>query len=146
MRNKQLDPKLAGFVIGFALLLATITFVAMLEGVQFPWMFSRFKPGPEPKSNLGAKPFGCAYPADPPKIEPLDYINRIHVYFTEETQRFGIVCPRLRDPLDEERPLRLTGEARGGGPTNNTCVSIEGYEYMFGREVPGSDTSRKKAS
>jgi hypothetical protein len=70
-----------------------------------------------------------------PRIEPLDYINRVHVQFTEETQRFGICCPRLRDPRNGNKPKLLTRDERG--ITNNTCVRIEGYEYLFGREGPG---------
>src|SRR5262249_48738073 len=73
-------------------------------------------------------------PAEPLAIDPLDYINRVHVQFTE-TQRFGLVCPRLRDPRNGERPKLLTRDERG--ITNNTCVRIEGYEYLFGVEIPG---------
>ncbi|OAI54577.1 hypothetical protein AYO44_03275 [Planctomycetaceae bacterium SCGC AG-212-F19] len=73
-------------------------------------------------------------PADPLTIEPLDYINRVHVQFSE-TQRFGLVCPRLRDPRNPNRPKLLTRDERG--ITNNTCVRIEGYEYLFGVEIPG---------
>ncbi|MBL8794839.1 MAG: hypothetical protein JNM56_13100 [Planctomycetia bacterium] len=66
--------------------------------------------------------------------QPLDFINRIDVRFSEQ-QRFGFVCPRLRDPADPERPLLLTRDERG--ITNNTLVRIEGYEYIFGVEIPG---------
>jgi hypothetical protein len=68
------------------------------------------------------------------RIEPLDYINRIHVQFSEQ-QRFGIVCPRLRDPHNPELPKLLTGDARG--LTNNTCVRIEDVDYLFGQEGAG---------
>ena len=66
--------------------------------------------------------------------EPLDYINRIHVQFSEQ-QRFGFVCPRVREPNDPEKPLRLTRDERG--ITNNTIVRIDGYEYIYGVEIPG---------
>lgn len=76
-----------------------------------------------------------------PRIEPLDYINRVHVQFSEQ-QRFGIVCPRLRDPRNPELPKKLTRDERGA--TNNTMVRIEGYEYMFGVEIPGTRFVREK--
>ncbi|MBL8798315.1 MAG: hypothetical protein JNM56_30755 [Planctomycetia bacterium] len=66
--------------------------------------------------------------------EPLDWINRIHVQFSEQ-QRFGIVCPRLHDPKNPEKPKLLTRDERG--ITNNTCIRVEGYEYLFGQEIPG---------
>ena len=66
--------------------------------------------------------------------EPKDYENRILVQFSE-SQRFGIVCPKLRDPRNLEEPKRLTRDARG--ITNNTCVRIDGYEYLYGIEIPG---------
>jgi hypothetical protein len=68
------------------------------------------------------------------KIEPIDTINRIHVQFSD-SQRFGIVCPRLRDPRNPDKPKLLTRDERG--ITNNTCLRIEGYEYLFGQEIPG---------
>ncbi|MBL8796967.1 MAG: hypothetical protein JNM56_23905 [Planctomycetia bacterium] len=76
-----------------------------------------------------------------PKVEPLDYINRVHVQFSEQ-QRFGIVCPRLRDPRNPEKPKLLTRDERG--ITNNTCVRIEGYEYIYGVEIPGVRYVRDK--
>src|SRR5262245_41211336 len=66
--------------------------------------------------------------------EPDDYINRIHVQFSD-SQRVGIICPRLRDPRNPEQPKRLTRDERG--ITNNTCVRIDGYEYLYGIEIPG---------
>lgn len=75
--------------------------------------------------------------ADPPpaKVEPLDFVNRVHVQFTEEAQRFGIVYPRLRDPRNAGKPKLLTRAERG--ITNNTCVRIDHVEGLFGRELPG---------
>jgi hypothetical protein len=68
------------------------------------------------------------------RYEPLDTINRIHVQFSD-SQRFGLVCPRLRDPRNPDKPKLLTRDERG--ITNNTCVRVEGYEYLFGHEIPG---------
>jgi len=70
----------------------------------------------------------------PKKLTPDDYINRIHVQISD-SQRFGIVCPRLRDPQNPDKPKKLTRDERG--LTNNTCFRIEGYEYLFGHEIPG---------
>src|SRR5438093_11378953 len=66
--------------------------------------------------------------------EPIDYINRVHVQFSD-SQRFGITCPRLRDPNNPELPKRLTRDPRG--ITNNTCIRIDSYEYLYGIEIPG---------
>lgn len=75
-----------------------------------------------------------ALPAQWNPNEPLDYINRVEVQFGED-QRFGILCPRLRDGRNPEEPKRLTGDPRGS--TNSTCIRVEGYEYQFGKEIPG---------
>lgn len=65
---------------------------------------------------------------------PICWINRIHVQFSE-SQRFGIICPRLRDPRNPDKSKLLTRDERG--LTNNTCIRVEGYEYLFGHEIPG---------
>jgi hypothetical protein len=79
----------------------------------------------------------------PLTIEPLDYINRVHVQFSEQ-QRFGIVCPKLRDPRNPQKPKLLTRDERG--ITNNTIVRIEGYEYLWGVEIPGVHYVKDKDS
>jgi hypothetical protein len=76
-----------------------------------------------------------------PRIEPIDFINRVHVQFNEG-QRFGLVCPRLRDPRNPEVPKKLTRDDRGA--TNNTAVRIDGFEYIFGAEIPGTRYVREK--
>ncbi len=75
-----------------------------------------------------------------PKLTPLDTINRIWVQFSD-SQRFGLICPRLRDPRNPEKPKLLTRDERG--LTNNTCVRIEGYEYLFGHTIPGVRWTRE---
>src|SRR5262249_12706458 len=72
---------------------------------------------------------------------PSDYVNRILVQFSE-SQRFGIVCPKLRDPRNPEQPKRLTRDDRG--ITNNTCIRIDGYEYRYGIEIPGVRYARER--
>jgi hypothetical protein len=69
-----------------------------------------------------------------PSMGPIDNIKRIHVQFSD-SQRFGLVCTRLRDPRNPDKPKLLTRDERG--LTNNTCIRIEGYEYLFGHEIPG---------
>jgi hypothetical protein len=76
-----------------------------------------------------------------PRLEPVDFINRVHVQFNEG-QRFGLVCPRLRDPRNPEVLKKLTRDDRGA--TNNTAVRIEGYEYIFGVEIPGTHYVKDK--
>ncbi|OAI45876.1 hypothetical protein AYO44_02450 [Planctomycetaceae bacterium SCGC AG-212-F19] len=88
----------------------------------------------EPKVVEGAPEKPDGLDANRPKIEPIDYINRVHVQFSD-SQRFGLVCPKLRDPRKAEKPKILTRDERG--ITNNTIVRIEGYEYLYGIEIPG---------
>jgi hypothetical protein len=88
--------------------------------------------------SLLASGFGFAVRAadkEAPALKPLDEENRIAVQFTEDTQRFGISCPRLKDPRKPERSKLLTRGERG--ETNNTAIRIDGYEYLFGRESAG---------
>lgn len=59
---------------------------------------------------------------------------RLEVAFSE-TQRFGLICPRLNDK-------RLTREKNG--TTNNTCFRIDGRDYLFGIDVPGVRWGRDK--
>jgi len=67
--------------------------------------------------------------------EPYDYDNRIAVSFTDETQRFGIAILKLRDPRYPEKPKLLTRYENGN--SNNTCVKLDTFEYVFGRESEG---------
>src|SRR5262245_6498611 len=69
-----------------------------------------------------------------PRIEPLDYANRIDVMFTDN-QRFGVVCPRLRDPANPDQPKRLMRDPRGIG--NRTAFDIDGQAFVFGDESAG---------
>jgi hypothetical protein len=89
---------------------------------------------PDDRIFVEGKPDAGLTAEEPPKIEPLDYINRVHVQFSDQ-QRFGLVCPKLRDPRNGDKPKLLTRDERG--ITNNTCVRIEGYEYIYGVEIPG---------
>jgi RNA polymerase sigma factor (sigma-70 family) len=98
---------------------------------------------PEPAGQAAEepkKPTPAAKEAPPdepklPQITPLDKENRIAVSFTEETQRFGLVLTRLKDPRNPEKPKLLTRFERG--ESNNTIVKIDNFEYVFGREQPG---------
>ena len=65
-----------------------------------------------------------------------DHEPRLGILFTEETQRFGVSVLRLPDPNYPEKPKKLTRNERG--TTNNTCVRIDGYEYLYGRESAGA--------
>jgi len=77
----------------------------------------------------------------PARINPLDYINRVHVQFSDQ-QRFGLVCPRLRSPADPAEPKRLTRDPRG--ITSNTMVRIKTFDYIWGAEIPGVRYVRDK--
>lgn len=70
------------------------------------------------------------------KTVPVDKEPRLAVAFSEETQRFGLACLKLKDPRNPERPKLLTRDERGN--TNNTVVRLNGYEYIWGRESAGA--------
>jgi hypothetical protein len=72
--------------------------------------------------------------AQAPKIEPLDYLNRVHVDFSKQ-ECFGLVCPRLRDPRDPNKPKLLTYDERG--LTNSTCLQLDGNVAAFGTRGRG---------
>jgi hypothetical protein len=97
---------------------------------------ARFDPPPvsiaqEPEPALDQTP----EPDIPVRFEPLDPIPRIQIQFSESAQ-FGIVIPRWHDPLDDNRPKRLTSDEYGR--TNNTVIRVDGRDYHFGSDVPGT--------
>jgi hypothetical protein len=63
-----------------------------------------------------------------------DYEPLLEARFHPRLRRFGLVMPHEPDPADETRLKRLTGKE--DGQTNNTCVRIDGAEYLFGNN-PG---------
>jgi hypothetical protein len=78
---------------------------------------------------------GWVHPEGELALPPEDKVNRIEVQFSD-SQRFGIVIPRLRCLGNADKPRLLTRDERG--ITNNTCICIDGYEYLFGVELPGT--------
>lgn len=70
----------------------------------------------------------------PKRPEALSNTLHVHVQFTRETSRFGIVCSQLPDPLNPAERKRLTRDVRG--MTNNVCFRIDGTEMLM-RENPG---------
>ena len=51
------------------------------------------------------------------------------------TMRFGLVMLREKDPEHPDRPKKLTFDE--WGRTNNTCVRVDGKDYLFG-QPPGT--------
>src|SRR5262249_43555777 len=88
----------------------------------------------QPQADAKKEPVQPAESPTPEYLKPLDIDNRIEVRFSEQ-QRFGITCPKLADPRNPQKPKLLTRDERG--ITNNTCIRIEGYEYLYGLEIPG---------
>src|SRR5262249_1444770 len=64
----------------------------------------------------------------------LDPEPRIAIAFTPDTSRFGISCTRMKDPRYPEKRKLLT--RYDNGHTNNTVVRVDGFDYVFGRELP----------
>jgi RNA polymerase sigma factor (sigma-70 family) len=54
---------------------------------------------------------------------------RVWVAFSKQ-QRFGVVCPRLRDPRNPAKPKLLTYDERG--LTNSTCLRLDGKLAVLG--------------
>jgi hypothetical protein len=75
-------------------------------------------------------------------IKPYDQEPRIAISFTPDTSRFGISCTRLKDPRYAEKPKLLT--RYDNGHTNNTIVRIDGFDYVFGRELPNAKYFRDR--
>jgi hypothetical protein len=76
--------------------------------------------GPAPKEQIGV---GFGELSDPePRLEFVPNPN--------QNLRFGLVLPREKDPKEPDRPRRLTYDE--AGRSNNTCVKIDGSEYLFG--------------
>jgi hypothetical protein len=65
----------------------------------------------------------------------LDTEPRVEVAFTPETRRFGIALTKEQDPYNKEDRKKLTYAK--DGRSNNTCVRINGAEYLFGDAPPG---------
>lgn len=60
----------------------------------------------------------------------------LQVAFSDQS-RFGFTSSRQRDPHRPGHPLPLTRGERG--LTNNTCVWIDGFTYLFGTVTPEAD-------
>ncbi len=95
-----------------------------------------FRPGTAPEIvDLGdIKSSNKSVPND--AIKPHDYENRLALSFSEELSRFGLTLPKVADPRYPEKFKQLTRYENG--LSNNTCVKIEGFEYVFGRENVGA--------
>ncbi len=64
-----------------------------------------------------------------------DTTPRVGIDF-DDRKRFGLVLRTEPDPNDPEKFKRLTYEAKGS--SNNTCVKVDGHEYLFGNTGQGS--------
>jgi hypothetical protein len=73
------------------------------------------------------------------KSEPL-----LGLQFSGEQMRFGLVMLKERDPNDSNKYKRLT--FMENGQTNNTCVRIQGDDYLFGHEQTGVRYVRNQKS
>lgn len=67
-------------------------------------------------------------------IELADPEPRVAVEFMASRQRFGIIMTQEHDPHEPAKYKRLTYDE--SGQTCNTCVKIDGTEYLFGQQ-PG---------
>src|SRR5262249_18113610 len=103
---------------------AAVTVVVLIGGVGLLAFAGR----PPSRPNTG--------PTPPPTLRPTE--PRIVVQFSE-SQRFGLVCPKL---YDKGEPKKLTREPNG--MTNNACFRFDGRDYLFGIDVPGVRWGRDK--
>jgi hypothetical protein len=64
----------------------------------------------------------------------IDTEPRLKIHF-DPRMRFGLTMALEHDPNNPGKPKRLTFEENGG--TNNTCLRIDGFAYLFGQRPPG---------
>jgi hypothetical protein len=81
-----------------------------------------------------ADPTAVPYPATLRSSEP-----RLGIEF-DSRRRFGIIVRNEQDPNNKEKRKRLTYEENGS--TNNTCIKVDGNQYLFGN--PGYGKLVKK--
>ncbi|HEX5270602.1 MAG TPA: hypothetical protein VFW33_08960, partial [Gemmataceae bacterium] len=106
--------------------------LVVLLGVSTFDVFSRPQ-GAAPEGGpdgLAAGEFDRPYPASLKDREP-----RIGIDF-DDRRRFGFVLLKERDPDNPDRRKRLTFAEKGS--TNNTCVKVDGNQYLFGNAGRGS--------
>lgn len=120
--------------------------VALLLALVGVGLYDLFHKAPAPVvAEVGVPGVGTEVTLDDP--EP-----RIGVDFDRETQRFGLVMLKEKDPDNPDKFKRLTYEQKG--TTNNTCVKVEQFEYLLGdrpgrwvkREVRLKDRNGKDAN
>jgi hypothetical protein len=92
----------------------------------------------KPPAEGAAKP-----PSDGPAGKPPKAWVEFHKgdpQFPQATMRFGVVLAKVADPKALGRVKRLTYDP--WGRTNNTCVKIDGDEFLFG-QAPGKWEERE---
>jgi RNA polymerase sigma factor (sigma-70 family) len=113
-------------VLGLCLLVA-------LGGVG--WLVFHGGAGSDPTDS------GWAMDGSGSSVKATDPDPRIGIAFTD-SQRFGISCLKLRDPIIAEKPKLLTRHERGN--TSNVAVRIDGNEFIFGKVAGGAHWTKIK--
>jgi hypothetical protein len=98
--------------------------------------FSRAPAGTRGSESSSAEALDRPYPKSLKDTEP-----RIGIDF-DDRRRFGFVLLKERDPKNPEKRKRLTYEEKGS--TNNTCVKVDGNQYLFGNPGYGRWPKNKK--
>ncbi len=60
----------------------------------------------------------------------------------DERKRFGFVLRKEQDPKDPDKLKRLTRYEKGS--SNNTCIKVDGNEYLFGNSGYGKWVTREE--
>jgi hypothetical protein len=97
--------------------------------------FGGGSPSPQGRSAAG-DPTEAPYPATLKSTEP-----RLGIDF-DPRRRFGIIVRNEQDPNNKEKRKRLTYEENGS--TNNTCVKVDGNQYLFGNPGYGKWVKREQ--
>jgi hypothetical protein len=78
--------------------------------------------------DLAERPAAKAVP--PGFANLVDTEPRIQIGYNSQTERFGLVSLKERDPKNPQRYKRLTSSELGAN--NNTCIRINGSDFLFG--------------
>jgi hypothetical protein len=105
--------------------------IGLLFGTVGLWAYCVLRFWPEAafaRSDVSYPQDVDSYPQD------VDTTRLLGIEFTKGSRRFGIQMLKEKDPYNPDKHKRLTYEV--DGRTNNTCIRLEGQEYLFGN-TPG---------
>jgi hypothetical protein len=82
---------------------------------------------------------------EPRKGGPTELVDtepRLGIQFADDRVTFGITMLKEYDPKEQDKHKRLTFDE--AGKTNNTCIRIDNFEYLFGVKDFGNFLPKRK--